>query len=476
MFCGHCGTKMNAGVIFCPECGKQQIQEAHHDSTSGEPAVLLEEPAALDAPTSEESISEGSTKKSIAIIGGICAVIAILIGLGLFLILRTTTVEVPDLSILSQQSAMEQIEELGLTVGEITEEYSEDVDEGLVISHSPRAGEEVERGTAIYLTVSLGIEPVEVPDFTGLSLEDATTLIQDLGLALGSVDDQFSDIKRSGFVISQSLRAGTRVPSGKVVDLVISLGPEFVTVPTFINFTEEEAVEMIEEIGLSVGEITEEYNNDVEEGLVFSQSLIVGEIVDPGESIDLVISLGPRSSPFDLDVWGPDHIVTLELDGVIVDVPLPPWLDVEENLSNDDDHHLYIMEWESNYIQTMIEVFLQPIDDINYFDREAYDELDFVVWFLSGLDYNSDVDYTIYVREPGSLTAGISILEYMYEDSDEFYSVFELVRITEYNGIMITTRLRLRTVDAPEEMCSDEFAYAYGLWRYIDLGFIAMDP
>jgi len=159
-----------------------------------------------------------------------------------------------------------------------------------------------------------------------------------------------------------------------------------------------------------------------------------------------------------------------------VDVPLPPWLDVEENLSNDDDHHLYIMEWESNYIQTMIEVFLQPIDDINYFDREAYDELDFVVWFLSGLDYNSDVDYTIYVREPGSLTAGISILEYMYEDSDEFYSVFELVRITEYNGIMITTRLRLRTVDAPEEMCSDEFAYAYGLWRYIDLGFIAMDP
>ena len=456
-------------------------QENIHDVATGEPVVPEGAPV---APTGEPSFQEpkpkNSNAQSLGIIGGICAIIVLLIGLGLFLLFRTTTVEVPDLSNLELQSAIEQIEELGLAVGEITEEYSDDVDEGRIISQYPPAGEEVERETAIDLTISLGVEPVEVPDLTGLSLYDAAAMIRDLNLTLGSVDEEFSERVGLGFVISQSVRAGTRVPPGETIDLVISLGPEYIVVPTFMNLTEDEAVELIESMGLIVGTITEEYNNDVEEGLVFGQSLEVGEVVDPGESIDLVISAGPRPpsiSPFDLDVWGPDHVVTLELDGVTVDVPIPPWLDVEENLSlTDGGYQLFIYDWENDTLHTMVEVFLVPIGDINYFDEEADEELDFIVYFLNSLDFNSDAYSTIFVREPGSLTAGINILEYQYEDSDEFYHIFELVKISEYNGIMISTRLRLRTVDAPAEVCSDEFAYAFGLWRYIEMGFITMDP
>ena len=533
MFCGHCGSKMQELDLFCPECGNQRVpetpkmeqevypstpqvsqedyippipevsqepytpttpevgQEAYipattglnqediRDVATGEPVVPEGVPV---APTGEPSFQEpkpkNSNAQSLGIIGGICAIIALLIGLGLFLLFRTTTVEVPDLSNLELQSAIEQIEELGLAVGEITEEYSDDVDEGRIISQYPPAGEEVERETAIDLTISLGVEPVEVPDLTGLSLDDATALIRDLNLTLGSVDEEFSELVGLGFVISQSVRAGTRVPPGETIDLVISLGPEYIVVPTFMNLTEDEAVELIESMGLTVGTITEEYDNDVEEGLVLSQSLEVGDVVDPGESIDLVISAGPRPpsvSPYDLDVWGAEHTVTLELDGVSIDVPIPPWLDDPDDYTIDDDY-LFFFEWESNYRQTMIEVLLQPLGDLNYFQEEAEYELDFIVWFLNDSDINSDAYATVFYREPGSLTAGISILEYRDDDSGEVYSVFEVVRIVEYNGVMITTRLRLRTIDAPEEICSEDFATAYGLWRYIDLGFIALDP
>ena len=523
MFCGQCGSKIKEGDVFCAGCGKRQSlenqsslsQQSENQSSLNQQSELQSslnqqpkitpvlEGNQQDAFAQTNTKAKGSKKKAIGIIVGICVLLVLLVGIGLFFILRTSYVEVPDLRDLTEAQAVELIEELGLTVGDIAEEYSRGDDEGLVISQSPRAGSERERGTAVSLVISLGTEPIEVPDFIDLSLSEATDLIGRLGLELGVVAEEYSETSPEGFVISQSIRAGSRVEQGERVDLVVSLGvesdPDTVTVPDFIGLYFWEAFQLIHTENLGLGLFKEEFAEDVEEGYVINQSLRAGDVVDPGTVIDLVISLGapppppppptPSVSPFNLDVWGADQVVTLELDGVTVDVPIPPWLNdvIEESLYDEDfifddrvrgfisdGYYLYIMNRERDDLKTMIEVhLLLSFDD---FEEDVVFLLHFIESSLNDFEYNASVSSTIFYQGRGELTAGITMFEYPEEGSDEMISTFELLKINEYNGILILTRLRLRTVDAPDNICSDEFVDAFGLQRYVDGGFISMDP
>ena len=54
-----------------------------------------------------------------------------------------------------------------LTVGAVSNEFSDTVPAGDVISQVPAAGETVDKGSAVDYVVSDGIEQVEVPDFSG---------------------------------------------------------------------------------------------------------------------------------------------------------------------------------------------------------------------------------------------------------------------------------------------------------------------
>jgi hypothetical protein len=65
-----------------------------------------------------------------------------------------------------------------------------------------------------------------VPDVTGETLADATTAIEDAGLIVGDVTEEFSETIPLGEVISQDPAAAVRAEYGAAVALVISLGPE----------------------------------------------------------------------------------------------------------------------------------------------------------------------------------------------------------------------------------------------------------
>jgi len=488
MFCGHCGTKMEKIQRFCTECGKEQLRESPllPGEQSEEPALSHGQPA------SQELSETGNNKMAIGLIASICAGIVLLICLALFLIFRGGNVEVPDLSNLTKDEAIRLIEESRLSVGDITEEYSGRVDEGLVISHSPMSGMIVGRGSSVNLTISLGTILVEVPELTDLYLLDAADIIRELGLTL-VVIEEYSETTEDGMVISQSIPAGNMVEMGAGIDLVVSIGSEFLTVPDFTGLTEDEAVELIQSLNLTLGNVDEEYDETHEEGLVIGQSLRAGTLATRDDSVDLVISLGAgllSVNPFNIDVWGEDQIITLVLDDVSIDVPIPPWLNeviyesrYDENYEFADgmrgfiqyECNFYLVNRERDDLMTMIEVRL-----FNYtgdFQEAAGSKLDFMISFLSGLESISSItDTTIFYQSNSELTAGISSIEYSRFDNDQRFSGFELVKINNYNGILILTRLRIETVDAPEDMCIEEFAYAFGLWRYIDAGYIRIDP
>lgn len=152
---------------------------------------------------------------------------------------------------LSQEDAQASIEAAGLQVGEITETYSTEVDAGLVVSVDPEAGKTVRHDTPVNMTVSLGPKPVTVPNVAGNSRTDAKSALEELGLTV-NVTEQYSDEVTAGNVIFQSEDAGTTLYEGDSIDLVVSLGPEYVKVPSVFGKQLDEATQILEKAGFQV--------------------------------------------------------------------------------------------------------------------------------------------------------------------------------------------------------------------------------
>ena len=120
-------------------------------------------------------------------------------------------IEISDLSRKSPEDAIQILETLGFEY-EIVEEYSEDIEIGLVSGTLPEAGEIVTPDQLIQVVVSLGIR-IEMPEVDGLSYEDAINILEELNLVATVVGDT------SGKVRKQIPRKGEFVEPGQVVEL-----------------------------------------------------------------------------------------------------------------------------------------------------------------------------------------------------------------------------------------------------------------
>jgi len=140
-------------------------------------------------------------------------------------------VTVRDLSGMSLEEAERQLQEMGLEVGEKTQEFSETVAAGAVISTEPPAGEEVEKGSSVALVVSKGPEAVAVPPVIGSSESEAVADLQSLGLQV-EVWYNYSETTAAGLVMAVDPPADTRLAKGSKVIVTVSLGTAYTTCPT----------------------------------------------------------------------------------------------------------------------------------------------------------------------------------------------------------------------------------------------------
>ncbi len=131
----------------------------------------------------------------------------------------------------SAEEAKKILEGLELTVVQ-TEEYDNSVEEGYVISTSPAANTPVGKGDTVTMVVSKGTENAKVPKLTGLSEDAAKLALESVGLALGKVEETYSETS-AGLVISQNYSEGTELKPGTTVDIVVSKGAEPEEVKTY---------------------------------------------------------------------------------------------------------------------------------------------------------------------------------------------------------------------------------------------------
>jgi len=175
----------------------------------------------------------------------------------------------------------------------VEEEFSDDVESGIVTHSDPDGGSSVHKSTNVQLYVSKGIDMKDVPNVVGKGQDEASRTLTDAGLALGAVTDAYSEDVPPGQVISQSVAAGTSLAHDSTVDVVLSKGREPRTVPTLTGKGASAAKSSIEALGL-VASPTEAYSDTVPEGQVISQQTREGSTVYRGDSVSYTVSKGPE--------------------------------------------------------------------------------------------------------------------------------------------------------------------------------------
>jgi serine/threonine-protein kinase len=204
------------------------------------------------------------------------------------------TAIVPDVYKYTEEQAKEMIEAAGL-VCKIEYEESDDVEIGCVIRQSIEADREVEEGTTVTITVNVGEVEKTIPKVVGQSQASATKTLKNVSFTV-SVKEEYSSDVASGYVISQNPKAGTKASKGSKVTIVVSKGSGEVKVPDLKNYTESEARQQLKNMGLELGNVTQEYNDSVKKGYVVDQGIQKGKSVTKGTAVSIVISLGPQQT------------------------------------------------------------------------------------------------------------------------------------------------------------------------------------
>ncbi|RJT80270.1 Stk1 family PASTA domain-containing Ser/Thr kinase [Arthrobacter cheniae] len=131
----------------------------------------------------------------------------------------------PDsLAGLTESSARDQLEELGLRGGAITEETSAEVPDGRVITTNPQAGQTVPVGSSVDLVLSNG--KVTVPLLTDLTVQQAEALLADPAVQLPfTVREVENSVVAPGIITAQSAQARSEVDQGTQIVLTVAKAP-----------------------------------------------------------------------------------------------------------------------------------------------------------------------------------------------------------------------------------------------------------
>ncbi len=172
--------------------------------------------------------------------------------------------------------------------------HSDRVEEGLVIKSEPSGGETATRGTDVLLRVSSGPKLAKVPVLVGSQRSLAVQQIRGRGFT-PSVEEVESK-EPEGQVIRQAPSAGSQLPPGSTVTIVVSQGEEQATAPNVIGKLRADAVEAVRAAGLKP--VVQEQETEVpsQVGRVTDQFPPPGSEAKPGSTVSLVVGKAAAGS------------------------------------------------------------------------------------------------------------------------------------------------------------------------------------
>ena len=210
-------------------------------------------------------------------------------------------------------------------VFEITVDSTEKSDQpaGIILSQDPKDGSSRKSDLVIHVVVSAGSEDGVMLDVTGLEVRNAQyvilkDLIKEYDLTIEQ-QEEYDDEIPTGNVISTIPEKDQPVSQGDTIVLVVSKGPEPVTIPSFLTMNAEKAKADAEGTYGLVVEL-KEVASDQPAGTVVEQSIAPNTEVPKGSAIVFSVSAAPAVRETTVDIPLPDDRATVELivelDGV----------------------------------------------------------------------------------------------------------------------------------------------------------------
>jgi hypothetical protein len=173
------------------------------------------------------------------------------------------------------------------------------------------------------------ITEVKTPNLVGLTKEEAEAVLKEAGLSPKEGKSKYSDKVQAGIVISQKPKKNRMVPEGTEIKYVISLGVKQRKIPLVKGLSLEEAQRSLEEARLKVSS-EEVFDEDVDEGIVISQSLEAGSMAEPGTEVHLVVSKGPKPQEEEKPSSRPNRQETYVPEVPVQPEPSVPEIPVQE--------------------------------------------------------------------------------------------------------------------------------------------------
>ena len=216
---------------------------------------------------------------------------------------RTKQVDMPDLvgayeenERLKKDEAVKQLTDLGFENINIEEEYSDDVEEGYVISQTPQGKKDFKINVTekITLVVSKGQKIVTLPKkLIGKKIEEVKAELDKLDLKYETTEENSEKVE-AGIVLDIDPEEGEEMTAATVVQIKVSKGSAFkdVTVPSVIGKTEAEASNILNALNLVV-KVTYEENPNKSDGTVTSQSINPNDTAKEKDTITIIVNKQP---------------------------------------------------------------------------------------------------------------------------------------------------------------------------------------
>jgi serine/threonine-protein kinase len=201
-------------------------------------------------------------------------------------------VPVPNVVALPFAEASELLAADGFVVGEIIQEERDDLAENTVISSDPAAGTPALQGTAVNLVVAAPPSSVQVPgEVIGMTEVEARDVLSGPPYEfVVTTDVRSSSTVPAGTVMEIRPGPGEFVPKGSDVLIIVSNGPEPITVPAVVGRTQAQATNTLTEQGLVPNvAFVDVAAGSPDDGRVIAQSLPAGSQVDPGTAITITV-------------------------------------------------------------------------------------------------------------------------------------------------------------------------------------------
>ena len=201
-------------------------------------------------------------------------------------------VTVPDLLGKTPTEAAAILATSNLTLDAQESDFSEEFAKGVIMATDPGPESSARSGSTVQAVVSKGPERYEVPKLRKLTVKEARVALGAANLELGEQSEAFDDKVKKDDIISSDPPAGESVKPGTKVAVVVSKGPEPVTMPSLEGTDGDTAEATLTDLGLKVDRSTKT-SESVAKGLVIRTNPEGGATTYRGETVELVVSKGP---------------------------------------------------------------------------------------------------------------------------------------------------------------------------------------